>query len=95
MAPVGGGGATMVAYKGEKAHEGRNTPRFLEEERERGKRVTGAGKSTKNPRGCTIHRSGEKFESAWLTASGWGRCSPEAEGGRHALVWLLRGVGRW
>jgi hypothetical protein len=35
MAPVGGGGATMVAYKGEKAREGRNTPRFLDEERER------------------------------------------------------------
>jgi hypothetical protein len=61
--------------------------------RERGERVTGAGKSTKNPRGCTIHRGGERFESAWLMASGRGRCSLEAEGGRCTPVWLLGGGG--
>jgi hypothetical protein len=73
MAPVGGGGATMVAYKGEKAREGRNTPRFLEEEREREARgspepanrqrilvvalFTAVEKSL-NPRGSR-HRGGE------------------------------------
>jgi hypothetical protein len=66
--------------------------------REWGERVTGAGKSTKNPRRCTIHHGGERFESTWLMASGRGRCSLEAEGGWCALVWLLRGGGevvRW
>jgi hypothetical protein len=32
--------------------------------RERGETVTGAGKSIKNSRGCTIHRGEERFESA-------------------------------
>jgi hypothetical protein len=62
---------------------------------ERGERVTRASKSTKNSRSCTIHRDGERFESVWLTASGWGRCSSEAEGGWRAPTWLLRGAGRW
>jgi hypothetical protein len=35
MAPNDGGGATVVAYGGEKACEARNTPGFLEEQRER------------------------------------------------------------
>jgi hypothetical protein len=64
----------------------------------RGEKVTGASKSTKNHQGCTIHRGGERFESAWLMTSGWGRCLPEAEGGRRAPVWSLEGgaeVARW
>jgi hypothetical protein len=35
MAPVGGGGATMVGCRGEKPCEAHNTPEFLEEQRER------------------------------------------------------------
>jgi hypothetical protein len=62
-------------------------------ERERGERVTGASKSIKNSRGCTVHHNGERFESVWLTTSGWGRCSLKAEGGWCAFVWLL-GEGR-
>jgi hypothetical protein len=93
MAPVGCGGATVVACGGEQACEARNTPGFLEERRKRGEWVTGADKSTKNPHGCTVHRGGERFESAWLTASGRVRCSPEVEGGWRAPVWSLRGWG--
>jgi hypothetical protein len=63
--------------------------------RERGERVTRAGKSTKNPRDCTVHHDGERFESTWLTTSGRGRCSLEAEGGQCTSVCLLGGVGRW
>jgi hypothetical protein len=66
--------------------------------RERDERVTGAGKLTKNSHGCIVHRGGERFEFMWLTVSGWGRCSPEAEGDRRAPVWLLGGggeVARW
>jgi hypothetical protein len=58
MAPVGGGGAMVVACGGEHAREARNTLGFLEEQRERGERVTGANTSTKNPHGCIVHRSG-------------------------------------
>jgi hypothetical protein len=93
MAPVSGGCAMVVACGGEKAREAHNTPEFLEEQRERGERVTRVGKSTKNPRDCTIHHDGERFESTWLTVSGWGRCSPEAEGGQCTPVCLLGGVG--
>jgi hypothetical protein len=92
MAPIGGGGATGVTCEGEQAREARNTPSFLKN-RERGERITRADKSTKNPHGCTVHHSGERFESTWLTASGRGRCSPEAKGGRRASVWLLGGGG--
>jgi hypothetical protein len=59
--------------------------------RERGERVIRADKLTKTPCGCTVHRGGERFESTWLTASGRGRCSLEAEGGRRAPVWLIGG----
>jgi hypothetical protein len=92
MAPIGGGGATGVTYGGEQAREARNMPGFLKN-RERGERVTRADKSTKNPHGCTVHHSGESFESTWLTALGRGRCSPEAKGGQRASVWLFGGGG--
>jgi hypothetical protein len=42
--------------------------------------------------------AGKSFESAWLMASGGGRCSLEAEGGRRAPFWLLGESGevaRW
>jgi hypothetical protein len=42
--------------------------------------------------------AGKSFESAWLTASGRGRCSPDAEGGQRAPFWLLGEggeVARW
>jgi hypothetical protein len=35
MAPIGDGGATVVACRGEQAREARNMPGFLEEQRER------------------------------------------------------------
>jgi hypothetical protein len=66
------------------------TRRGFLKNRERG---IGASKSIKNPHGCTVHHGGEKFEFVWLMALGQGRCSPEAEGGRRAPVWLLRGGG--
>jgi hypothetical protein len=69
------------------------THRGFLKNRERGERVIGASKSTKNSHGCTVYRGGERFESTWLTASGWGRCLPDAEGGRRVPVWLLRGGG--
>jgi hypothetical protein len=65
------------------------THRGFLKNRERGERVTGADKLTNNSRGCIVHHGGERFESAWLTASGRGRCSPETKGGRHAPVWWL------
>jgi hypothetical protein len=61
MEPVDGGGATVVACGGEKGREAHNTSGFLEEQRERSERVTGAGKSTKNSHGCTIHHGRERF----------------------------------
>jgi hypothetical protein len=64
MAPTSDGGTTVVTYGGEKAREAHNTLGFLEEQRERGERITGAGKSTKNSCGCIVHRSRERFEFA-------------------------------
>jgi hypothetical protein len=58
----------VVACRGEKAREACNTPGFLEEQRERGVRVTGAGKSIRIPAVKLFTRGGERFESAWLTA---------------------------
>jgi hypothetical protein len=46
MAPISGRGATVVAYGGQKARETHDTLGFLEEQRERGERVSKADKST-------------------------------------------------
>jgi hypothetical protein len=69
------------------------TRRHFLKNTERGERVTGVGKLTKNPHGCTVHHGGERFKSVWLTTLGRGRCSSKAGGGRRAPVWLLGGGG--
>jgi hypothetical protein len=94
MAPVGGGVLRWSPVE-EKRHVRLATRRGFLKNRERGERVIRANKSTKNPRGCIAHHDGERFESAWLTTSERERCSPKAERGWRAPVWLLGGVGRW
>jgi hypothetical protein len=49
---------------------------------EEDKRITGADGSAMNPHSGTVHHGGEKLKSVRLTVSWWGRCAPEAEGGR-------------
>jgi hypothetical protein len=62
---------------------------------ERGERVTGADKSTKNPRGCTVHHGGERFESAWLMASSGEDVNYRPKGGGALRFGCSEGVGRW
>jgi hypothetical protein len=56
------------------------------EERERDKRITGAGGSVMNPRGGTVHHNGENLKFVRFTTSWRGRCAPEVEGGQHAFI---------
>jgi hypothetical protein len=63
--------------------------------RERGERVTGAGKLTKNPRSCTVHHDGERFESAWLTASGGEDVHRRPKGVGVLQFGCSEGVERW